>query len=318
VDDIGSFHGYERMKMEKALVAICTFNPKFALLERVIESILLNVDDLRILIIDSASTNGVPKQIATKFDLDYLLIVLPGTAQARLQALVELKEDELLVFVDDDNILEPGYVDRALQISKREPGWGAFAGKLKLPSDYPCGLSKEQYLPYLAIKDLGPESLSSMATLNWSYLEPPAAGACIRPEVAKFLVRKVLSGDNGFLSVGAIGKRQLRGEDSFLMRQCFYLNLEWGYDPSLQLEHRFDVNRLKLRYVWKLLYNMGYSDVFLHRGLNVSPEYPYPKSKSEIFVRSVYLLKKSKYSLLLSARFIGQYRAAKHTKSSIS
>lgn len=304
--------------MEKALVAICTFNPKFALLEKAIESVLLNIDDLRILIIDSASTNGVPEQIAEKFNLDYQFVNVPGTAQARLQALIELKEEELLVFVDDDNILEPGYIDRALQISKREPGWGAFAGKLKLPSDYPCDLSKEQYLPYLAIKDLGPESLSSTATLNWSYLEPPAAGACIRPEVAKFLVKKVLSGDNGFLSVGAIGKRQLRGEDSYLMRQCFYLNLNWGYDPSLQLEHRFDVSRLKLRYIWKLLYNMGYSDVFLHRGLNISPEYPYPRSKSEILVRSLYLMKKSKYSLLLTARFIGQYRAAKHTKSSKS
>lgn len=294
-------------ELNGALIAICTHNPSLTLLQSVARALRNTESPARFLIVDSGSTNGFPKSVAIENNFEYIRIKSPGTARARFAALENLRDDELLIFIDDDNVVDHDYVENALNISKMNPSWGAFAGELLLPKDYKVHRRFVPFLKFLAIKNLGNMPLSMPATLFWTELEPPGAGVCIRPEVAKSLVTKVKQGDTRFFKVGAVGNKQLRGEDSFIARQCFYLGLEWGYHPDLKLFHFFNQKRMSFNYISRLLFNLGYSDVFLDDGLDVEPSYPYPESLAQVIHMTFHSGRKSLSGLVNAIRFTGQY-----------
>ena len=261
--------------------------------------------------IDNASTNGVPTQIANEFNLNYILCTKPGIAHARFAALTQLQSDEILIFVDDDNVLGNHYASFALEISNENPHWGVFGGKLLLPSDYFISNKFKHFLPYLAIKNLGNFSKESPAALQWNELEPPGAGMCVRPEVGKYIVNKIESGDVGILNVGAVHSKQFRGEDSYIARQAYFLDLNWGYHPDLTLEHRFNRDRISIRYLYQLLFNYGISDIQLNKALNTEPAYPYPNSIKELLKVLIFHLTNGRSGVPTTLRALGQFYACK-------
>lgn len=302
------------MNLASVLVAICTYNPNESLLQEVMASVNCRDENVRILIVDSGSTNGVPYFLANKFDVLYLQVSEKGIAKARFAAMKYLDDRELLIFVDDDNILGEKFVSNALSIANSFPNLGAFAGKLLLPDDYFVPKRFKPFLPYLAIRDLGDSPITKRSTFYWNEIEPPGAGMCLRPEVAEFLIGAVDAGDTRFFLVGAIGRKQLRGEDSYIARQCAYLNLDWGYHQDLFLIHRFDPNRLSILYLAKLLFNMGYSDAFLANGFPEKAAYPQPTELTQLIKDIIYVSKKSGISFVLGFRFLGQYLGQKRLK----
>lgn len=295
--------------MNSTLVAICTFNPDENLLREVLDSIHSSKCQKRVLLIDNGSSSNVSNRIANDYAITLIQLEKPGISKARYEAMRRQKDNELLVFVDDDNVLADGYLDTAIEIANANPLWGAFAGILEKPQSYQVRAWIKPFLAYFAIKNLGQNSQESFATLHWTILEPPTAGAAIRPEVSAYLVNQIANGNLGFFHVGAIGNRQLRGEDSYLVRQCFHLGLKWGYDPRLSLEHKFDSKRLSLKYLSKLLYGMGYSDVYLDLGLGVEPQYPYPRTLADVLTRTIYATKNTPWHIFFIFRYLGQYRA---------
>ena len=297
--------------IDKVIIAICTYNPNFELLQRVIES--CDVPNLsgRIVVFDSASTNRVPILIANKFNLEYVLCANPGTAYARFTALAEQHSDELLIFVDDDNILGENFSWFALEIANANPLWGVFGGKLVLPSDYQVNKKLTHFLPFLAIKNLGDEPRETTASLHWNELEPPGAGMCVRPEVAKYIVQKFEGGDSGILTTGAIHSKQFRGEDSYIARQAQFLALNWGYHPSLTLEHRFAQTRISIRYLYPLLFRFGVSDIHLNNALNIQPTYQYPKLFKSLIRETIFHLAKGRAGVPTALRAFGQFYACR-------
>ena len=297
--------------IDKVIIAICTYNPNFQSLQQVIDS--CDVPSLRgrIVVFDSASTNGVPILIANKFNLEYVFCVNPGTAYARFTALAEQRSDEMLIFVDDDNILGENFASFALEIGNANPLWGVFGGKLTLPSDYQINDKLKHFLPYLAIKNLGDYPRDTAASLHWNELEPPGAGMCVRPEVAKYIVEKFESGDSGILTTGAIHAKQFRGEDSYIARQAHFLRFNWGYHPSLTLEHRFAPNRLSIRYLYPLLFRFGVSDIHLNNALHIQPAYQYPQSFRSLLGEIIFHLAKGRAGVPTALRVFGQFYACK-------
>ena len=70
-------------------------------------------------------------------------------------------EADLIVFVDDDNALDPEYLEEALRIADASPEIAAFGGSARLRSDRPIPAWMNPLLPYFGIRDFGSEAITS-------------------------------------------------------------------------------------------------------------------------------------------------------------
>ena len=78
---------------------------------------------VRVLVVDN-DPEGTGRPIAAASGADYAQEVRPGIAAARNRALDEARDDDLLVFIDDDERPEPGWLDALLSTHRRLQGAG--------------------------------------------------------------------------------------------------------------------------------------------------------------------------------------------------
>jgi glycosyltransferase involved in cell wall biosynthesis len=303
-----------RVNSLRICVVICTHNPIIEKLRKVIDCIDKNreISDFRLVVIDNASENSTEIKLLCREGTDYLFEGQKGNSYARFRALKLIEDDELLIFVDDDNYLAPNFVEHARQISSKYPELGCFSGR-SYPSPYlKVSPWKLGLLPYLGIINRGAEVKFTEATLHWSDLEPIGAGMCLRPEVVAACL-KVIGRRSTFFELGRSGKGLLSGEDSFIARQTSTLKMKYGYFPNLKLLHDIKPERLNLVYLVKLLYGYGKSDVFLDRALSTQPSYAYPKNIWECTARYFYVSKVGFYGMVIGFRQFGQFFASKNS-----
>src|SRR5262245_58835294 len=114
-------------------VVLCTHNPRQEFLARTLESLQkqdLPQDRWELVIVDNASQVGVN----TRFDLSWhahsRVVLEPnlGLTHARLCGIAST-DSEILVFVDDDNLLDPNYLTTASRLLSEFPGLGAIGGQ---------------------------------------------------------------------------------------------------------------------------------------------------------------------------------------------
>lgn len=299
------------MVISKVAIAICTHNPILEKLEKVVLSILNNSIHGRILIIDNASTNSVPSMIAQKYQLNEIMEPRLGNAYARFTAIQNVEEAELLIFVDDDNYLDCHYIEEALKLANENSVWGAFGGKQLQNITLDVEKFFKPLLPYVAIRDLGPRVLEVDATLNWSEIEPVGAGMCLNPRLVHYLKTYLTSNDHYFL-LGRKGSATLSGEDSFIARSAYFLGMKWGYSPKLELVHDINQDRLSMKYMARLLYSYGISDIHLDNALGNSEHYPYPTSLYAALKRWFYTTIKYQGGWIIGLRHFGQRQGFKH------
>jgi glycosyltransferase involved in cell wall biosynthesis len=295
------------MVISRAAVAICTHNPDFIKLARVLQAIQQNDGNFRILLINNASKLNLLPSVNESKRLIVATEEKLGNSYARKKAIDLCKKDELLIFVDDDNYIASDYILTAIRIANNHPDWGCFGGNQIQHPQLSVSRFKRIFLPYLGIRSLGTEERETSATYNWDPLEPIGAGMCIRPELHQFISRQIIKSDSSYFQLGRSGKGLISGEDSFIARQASGLGLKWGYSPKLVLTHDIRHNRLKLIYLIKLFYSYGLSDVKLNSALNVMPRPPYPSTFVEAALHLVWNLNKGPFGWILGLRSIGQY-----------
>ena len=166
-------------------VAICTHNPRPHYLGRVLEGLrgqsLANAG-WELLVIDNASTDP----LADSLDLSWhpaariLREDSLGLTPARQRAIREAA-GELIVFVDDDNILNANYLEVCVKISESWPMLGIWGGQ-QLPefeADPPQWVNAYRHL--LALHAFEKDSWSN----NRSTPLPCGAGMCLRIDLAR-------------------------------------------------------------------------------------------------------------------------------------
>jgi glycosyltransferase involved in cell wall biosynthesis len=275
-------------------VCICTYNPRVEILAKTLASIRnQNVDpsSYRLLIVDNGSTPALSEEIIT----DFLAIgvaarivreMSPGIAKARLRAMDET-DAEWLLFVDDDNELMPDYLSHGLAFIGRVPKIGCFGGKLLLPSTLSPSSWVKPFLPYLAIKDIGDETLVGQSDA-WGQWEPPTAGAFIRRSVLTLYQQKARE-DERLFELGRKGKNNLSScEDSLIMRGAASIGLSSAYYPKLALNHYIDSKRFKFIYLIRLMYAYGQSHVTLESLLNGPQAMPVYYATSKTFYKTLF------------------------------
>jgi len=150
-------------------------------------------------------------------------------------------EADLIVFVDDDNALDPDYLEQALRIAHASPHVAAFGGIARLRSDRPIADWMNPLIPYFGVRDYGSEPITSNDH-NWGPWEPIGAGMAFRRDIALDFVRAVQTNPLA-AKLGRNATSFICGEDSFLAKLAYPRGYSCSYQPSLRITHWIGANR---------------------------------------------------------------------------
>lgn len=132
-------------KTKSVTVAVCTRN-RAPSLERAVRSVLEELATSRwasdpqfcLLVVDNGSTDGTAECVRrlqqSEPRLRYVLEPIAGIAVARNRALAAL-ETEVVVFIDDDETVCPGFIEAHMDTYEQQPGCVAVGGAMDLYFD---------------------------------------------------------------------------------------------------------------------------------------------------------------------------------------
>ena len=245
-------------------VITCSHNPRPEYLRLALESIANQTLDRQrwdFLLVDNASD----EQLCFRFDLSWqprsrhVREEKLGLTPARLRGIQETK-GELLVFVDDDNVLDPDYLERVLDLARLWPRIGAFSGQVRAAFETPPPLWTEKYWNRLAVREFDQDRWSNIPLLDDT--TPNGAGLCLRRQVADQYLRYHANGKRKFI-LDRRGTELLSAGDLDLALTACDMGLGNGVFTSLSLTHLIPGERLTEAYLLRLLEAQTFSEVVL-------------------------------------------------------
>jgi hypothetical protein len=247
--------------MSKLLVSviICTYNPRRTYLLRVLEALAaqtLPKDQWELILVDNASATP----LASEFELSWhphgiqVREAKQGLTAARLCGIAQASA-ECLVFVDDDNVLHPEYLQHAIDIFQANPKLAAIGGK-SIPEfeiDPPNWFAQVEL--GMGCRDYGDEIETfycpTRAVQHYPKCAPVGAGMVIR-RIAIQQYCESIRQDAGRMGLGRTGKSLRSGEDCDMNLTLLSAGWGVGYFPQLQLTHLIPASRLNRDYLGRL------------------------------------------------------------------
>lgn len=264
-------------------VITCSHNPREDYLKQVIDALKnqsLAKQDWEYLLIDNASDGPLEKRVDLSWQPNgrHIREEKLGLTPARLRGIREATGD-MLVFVDDDNVLDAGYLQQALTIADEWPILGAFGGQVRgLFEEVPADWTK-RYWSRLVIREFEQNSWSNVPTLHETM--PSGAGLCVRSQVAKQYLAYHANGKRGIL-LDRKGTSLVSGGDIDLAATSCDIGLGVGLFASLKVSHLISRDRLLEDYLVKLVEGMAFSGPILN-SFRSNGEAPMPaKRKTKI------------------------------------
>jgi len=252
-------------------VIICTHNPRRNFFDRVLEGLrkqTLSHDSFELVVVDNLSDPGVLTHVDLSWHPNYKIVVEEelGLTMARLRGFRESR-GEIIVFCDDDNILNENYLEQALLIAGLYPFLGAWGGQ--------CEGEFEVFLPGWAnegfFRSIG---VRSVKEIQWSNLLnhccPVGAGMVLRRQVADAYIRKVQS-DPMQIKLGRSGSSLMSCEDIALANVASEIGMGTGLFPALILKHLIPRERLTLEYYERLTEGITASLILLRHSQGCEP-----------------------------------------------
>jgi glycosyltransferase involved in cell wall biosynthesis len=250
--------------MTAASVIVCTHNPRADYLSRAIDGLraqTMPTADWELILVDNASAPGK----APAGDLSWhprARIVREdalGLTPARLRGIREASAD-LLVFVDDDNVLDPDFLATAHRIALERPFLGSWSGQCRPEFDQPPPDWTRPYWGNLVIREFDRDVWSNLPRLPASM--PCGAGLCVRRAVAERYLHLHVSGQRA-LQLDRTGSSLLSGGDNDLAACACDLGLGLGLVSDLRLTHLIPPERLTADYLARLAEGIFYSAVLI-------------------------------------------------------
>jgi glycosyltransferase involved in cell wall biosynthesis len=173
---------------------ICTHNPKEQYFSRVIEALksqTLEFSNWELLLIDNASNQVLASEIDLTWhpNARHVREEKLGLTLARLRGIQEARTG-ILVFVDDDNVLNSDYLEATLKIGQDYPFIGAWGGQTIGEFEVPPPEWAKPYLHFLAIREFDRDQWSNLLNFETA---PCGAGLCVRKEVAEKYAELVIN-----------------------------------------------------------------------------------------------------------------------------
>jgi glycosyltransferase involved in cell wall biosynthesis len=245
-------------------VITCAHNPRQNYLDKVLDALkaqTLSLDQWEFLLIDNASD----RPLAAEIDLSWhpharhIQEETLGLTPARLRGIQEAQAD-LLIFVDDDNVLDSDYLEVALHISKQWTMLGAWGGEIRGEFEHTPPDWTVPYLICLGIRELERDQWSNL--LHQHETTPCGAGICVRRNVA-YEYAELVQYDSKRAALDRKGKTLTSCGDTDLAFTACDIGLGTGLFKSLKLTHLIPPNRLQEDYLLNLIENMEYSHKIL-------------------------------------------------------
>ena len=246
----------------KISVCICTHSPRPAPFARTLDGLraqTLPKSQWELLLIDNASAPPLAPDLSWHPHARVIREESLGLTPARLRAFRESSAD-LLVLVDDDNILAPDYLDRALALSAQWPILGAWGGQCLPEFEAPPEEWTREYWNWIAIREFSGDLWSNVPRSQAT--APCGAGMCLRRSVAEAYAQK-LTEDEARRTMDRTGRALYGGGDTDLALTACDLGLGTGLFAALQLTHLIPKNRLTEDYLLNLVRSMTYSATML-------------------------------------------------------
>jgi glycosyltransferase involved in cell wall biosynthesis len=255
--------GSEGNKLSVSVI-VCTHNPRPDYFDRTLAGLrsqTLPVDRWELLIIDNASTpEKEPRPDLSWHPTARLLLEMNlGLTPARLCGIHEATGD-LLIFVDDDNVLDADFLATAQRVAEEMPFLGSWSGQCRPEFDEPPPEWTRRYWGNLVIREFESDVWSNLPRLAATM--PCGAGLCVRRAVAQYYIDLHLSGKRSF-QLDRTGDALISGGDNDLAACGCALGLGVGLIASLKLTHLVPPERLTENYLAKLAEGIQHSGAVL-------------------------------------------------------
>ncbi len=245
---------------------ICTHNPRADYMARTLAGLQqqsLSTAQWELVLVDNASREPLAARLDLRWHPAARIVaeIELGLTAARLRGIEEARAP-LLVFVDDDNVLAPDYLARALDISLARADLGVWG----------CGhytpewerVPPPDFAPYLEYLAVGQSSEDRWSLRAFDYAATPAgAGLCVRDIVARKYAGLV-RGDPRRKLLGRTGSGLAGCEDFDLAQTAIDLGLGSGVFSGLRMQHLMPSGRVEESYLLRLVEGHACSTVLLH------------------------------------------------------
>lgn len=240
-------------------VVICAHNPEPERLRRTLAG--LSAQDLtapwEILIVDNVSDPALSAaewQAATSLPLRIVTEPVPGLSHARACGLAH-SSAPVLALVDDDNVLAPDYLRRALDFLREHPGLGAVGGRVVAEFEREPAPELRPFLGLLALRDPGEEVLVAEgfrdgAPRSYPLFAPIGAGMVFTRQAAEVWLAHFRR-HSGHLTDRRGGDLSSSGDNDMVLAMLA-AGLGVAYLPSLSLTHLIPAARLDPDYLARL------------------------------------------------------------------
>ncbi len=265
--------GYRKLRVS---AIVCSHDPDKSGMDRVMEALRRQTmprEFWELMVVDNAS----PSRLSEDFEIDWhpcgrhLTEDRLGLTPARLCGMAASR-GEILVFVDDDNILDPDYLEVAHWIGMRWPMLGSWSGRIDPQFDSPPPEWTRPYWDMLAVRT--PERDHWSSVIGFHEATPFGAGLCVRRRVAAYYANK-LKQDDRHLALDRRGSALLGCGDVDIAFAGCEMGLGMGVFTDLHLTHLIPDWRLTERYLARLAEASEYASMRLKHMYNIPISYLY-------------------------------------------
>jgi len=236
-------------------IVICTYN-RAANLDEVLSALSaqrVGSDVIwSVLVVDNASTDATAEVVeAHRFhrlppSLRRVVESEQGLTPARRRGVQETTAP-WIAFVDDDNLLAPGWVDAIAQAIRSHPEAGGISGRVVLDWEEPPPNFLEGLGSCFAEQELG-----------------EAAREIDDMVGAGMVVRRRALVECGWLQcpllADRVGKRLVSGGDCEIVQRILGAGFQLWFTPDAVLRHRISKSRTSWRYLLRVMYGLGGSE----------------------------------------------------------
>jgi glycosyltransferase involved in cell wall biosynthesis len=293
-------------------VILCTHNPRPDYLARVLEALRaqsLPLNDWELLVIDNRSDLPLAGRVEIGWHPHGRVLREErlGLTYARLRGLRE-STGALLVFVDDDNVLAPDYLEKALEIFQAYPQVAAYNGSVTGEYETPPP-------PWFAAFGAPLCACSEIEQDVWAKLplttpaRPFGAGLCLHRAVADRYA-KLTQNDPRRQQLGRRGAELSSGEDIDMIWCAADLGFGFGRFARLKLTHLIPASRMSMDYLVRLRTGQAEAAVALSV---IRPEYIPKRSRVKALLNIFRFLVTGPILArrFAAADFLGRCRAAR-------
>lgn len=175
-----------------------------------------------------------------------------GLTHARTAG-IRAARGEVLVFVDDDNVLDSAYLAEVAKRFSAHSNLGAAGGPVTPEWESPPPAWTREFHGLLALRDLGPETKVARggAGVPWPEFAPVGAGLVVR-HCHALAYAEALARDSRRSRLDRSGGNLASGGDNDLVFTTLHAGGDVGYFPELRVHHLIPASRLKPVYLARL------------------------------------------------------------------